>query len=117
MSTPQQGGMPYKWICLYLNETEKTSLSAAKRSLKTMNSKAKQELILKVEQWMKDTGKSLDAPSRPRGRPIKQESAGSKPYSVNLPVRDIEMLKEKAEERGESVSVLIRAAIRAFLIK
>lgn len=111
MSTQQKGGMPYKWICLYLNETEKMSQTAAKKRLKAMSSNEKHELVLLVEQWMKDTGKNFGV----RGRPIKQEQKRSRSYSVNLPVRDIEMLKEKAEERGESVSVLIRAAIRQFL--
>ena len=37
------------------------------------------------------------------------------PYSVILPIQDVEALKRVSKKTGESVSVLIRAAIREYL--
>ena len=60
------------------------------------------------------TGK-ISEPAPQRGRPRKEEPAGSKPYSVILPIQDVEALKRVSKKTGESVSVLIRAAIREYL--
>ena len=106
-----RGAIANKWICLYLRHVQKTSTSVAKKRLLAMTPREKLDVMLLTEQWMKETGQTLEA----RGRPLAQEPKGNKAYSVNLPIRDIGKLKQKSEESGESVSVLIRAAVRQFL--
>ena len=58
--------------------------------------------------------------SKPVPRPQKTEDetvvTGSKLYSLMVPLEDIERLKLAAKDHGQSVSTLIRAAIKNYLI-
>ena len=56
----------------------------------------------------------LKATSRPE-RQGKEEEMGSKLYSLNIPQKDLALLKKVAKEEGESVSTLIRMAIKKHL--
>lgn len=102
-----------KYLYAYLRELHKTSLSVAKKYYKAMSAKEKNELIPLAEKWSKEVGKWTEP--KPKGRPVSAVPTGNKPYLVSLPMRDLEKLKQKAEESGEAVSVLIRAAVRQFL--
>ena len=102
-----------KYLYAYIRELHKTTLAVAKKRYKAMSPKEKLELAPLAEKWAKEVGKWKEA--KPKGRPVSAVPTGNKPYLVSLPMRDIERLKQKAEESGESVSVLIRAAIRQFL--
>jgi len=111
-----------------------------KQKVQTLNSyhRAKEEKkkIAKSEQLAENpslhpkntkpsTKKSVIAPkaqepfTKPVPRPQKtDESAitGSKLYSLMIPLEDIERLKQAAKDNEQSVSMLIRAAIKNHLI-
>ena len=117
MSKNPNHGLPVqsiRWSHQYLSETLAVSMGQAKKRFTAMLYEEKVEIIAKAEAWARSTGKTLESAPQ-RGRPKKEEPAGSKPYSVILPIQDVEALKRVSKKTGESVSVLIRAAIRESL--
>jgi|GEM_PF-5525436 hypothetical protein len=68
----------------------------------------------KVTQVIYKKPSPLKATSRPE-RQGKEEEMGSKLYSLNIPQKDLALLKKVAKEEGESVSTLIRMAIKKHL--
>lgn len=58
--------------------------------------------------------------AKPVPRPQKSDDetvvTGSKLYSLMIPLEDIERLKQAAKDSGQSVSTLIRAAIKNHLV-
>ncbi len=103
-----------KWVYWYLRDVHKTTIAIAKKHYKTLSNQEKKEVMAVAEKWAKERGHEPEPP-QPRGRPVSVAPTGNKPYLVSLPMRDLEKLKQKAEESGETVSVLIRAAVRQFL--
>lgn len=53
---------------------------------------------------------------RPRKTDDETVVTGSKLYSLMIPLEDIERLKQAAKDSGQSVSTLIRAAIKNHLV-
>lgn len=117
MSKNPNHGLPVqsiRWSHQYLSETLAVSMGQAKKRFTAMLYEEKVKIIAKAEAWARSTGKTLESAPQ-RGRPKKEEPAGSKPYSVILPIQDVDALKRVSKKTGESVSVLIRAAIRTYL--
>ncbi|WP_107867126.1 ribbon-helix-helix domain-containing protein [Agitococcus lubricus] len=113
-------GLPSQSIKLayeYLREAQGHSSGYAKKLFKEMEKPEKLATIATAEAWARANGRVLEPmpASKPRGRPPKSAPASSKAYSVILPVSDLEALKSLSSEQGESVSVLIRAAIRDYI--
>lgn len=112
-----------------------------KQKVQTLNSyhqaKNEKKKIAKSEQLAENPGlhpkntkpstkKRLLAPqaqepfAKPVPRPQKTDDetvvTGSKLYSLMIPLEDIERLKRAAKDNGQSVSTLIRAAIKNHLV-
>jgi hypothetical protein len=114
LAQDSQRKIQLKWVYWYLRDTHKTTIAIAKKHYKALSAQEKKQVMAVAEKWAKEAGHEPDS-SKPRGRPVSTVPTGNKPYLVSLPMRDLEKLKQKAEESGESVSVLIRAAVRQFL--
>jgi hypothetical protein len=104
-----------------------------KQKLQTLNSyhqaKNEKRKIAKGEQLAANPSqppskKRLLAPQEPFSKPVPRPQktddetvvTGSKLYSLMIPLEDIERLKRAAKDNGQSVSTLIRAAIKNHLV-
>ena len=114
LAQDSQRKIQLKWVYWYLRDTHKTTIAIAKKHYKALSAQEKKAVMAVAEKWAKEAGHEPEPP-QPRGRPVSAVPTGNKPYLVSLPMRDLEKLKQKAEESGEAVSVLIRAAVRQFL--
>ena len=128
----------------YLSEIHQISPDDALKMLNKMAPKQKNKIlhsyhqaknekqkIAKGEQLVENPSqllqkKSVIAPkaqelfAKPVPRPQKTDDetvlTGSKLYSLMIPLEDIERLKQAAKDSGQSVSTVIRAAIKNHLI-
>ena len=102
---------------------------APKQKNKILNSyhqaKNEKQKIAKGEQLVENPSqliapKAQEPFAKPVPRPQKTDDeavvTGSKLYSLMIPLEDIERLKQAAKDSGQSVSTLIRAAIKNHLV-
>ena len=102
---------------------------APKQKNKILNSyhqaKNEKQKIAKGEQLVENPSqliapKAQEPFAKPVPRPQKTDDeavvTGSKLYSLMIPLEDIERLKQAAKDSGQSVSTVIRAAIKNHLI-
>jgi hypothetical protein len=87
--------------------------------------KNEKQKIAKGEQLVENPSqliapKAQEPFAKPVPRPQKTDDeavvTGSKLYSLMIPLEDIERLKQAAKDSGQSVSTLIRAAIKNHLV-
>lgn len=121
----------HKNCCHYLSVTHKISLEDAKKMLKAMspkdvvktvgqakNSKQKAQMLATSKKPAQSKTTHV-TPYEPFAKPLPKSqvaSAGSKLFSLMIPLEDIERLKRAAKDNGEPVAALIRAAIKNHLI-
>ena len=102
---------------------------APKQKNKILNSyhqaKNEKQKIAKGEQLVENPSqliapKAQEPFAKPVPRPQKTDDeavvTGSKLYSLMIPLEDIERLKQAAKDSGQSVSTVIRAAIKNHLV-
>lgn len=97
------------------NEKKKIAKSeqlAENQSLHPKNTKPSTKKRLLAQQAQEPFAKPAPRPKKDDESPV----TGSKLYSLMIPLEDIERLKRAAKDNEQSVSMLIRAAIKNHLI-